>query len=261
MAVDYSEFVTLPNSLNDALVFDNQGNLYASHSGKFTATGLMGTNVQKITPDGKVSDVATDFKGPLGHDFDSKGNMYVANYNDGTIDKVIPDGTKSLFTDLGKAGFASGILINSQDDIFVASYSGNAIYKVGPSGNAEVWVKDSNFNGPVGIATDEDGNIYIGNYEDGRTFKIQANKTVTELSVTPGGAGYITYAKGMIYTTGRSTHKIYQIPVSGGSAKELAGSATAGFKFPNGITASNDGAKLYVSNYQNNKIIVIENFQ
>ena len=261
LAVDYREFITLPNGLNDALAFDNQGNLYISHSGKFGATGLMGANVQKVTPDGKISNIATDFQGPLGHDFDSKGNMYVANFNNGTVDKITPDGTKTSFADLGEAGFASGILVNSQDDIFVASYSGNAIYKLDILGNAKIWVKNSDFNGPVGIDMDEDGNIYIGNYEDGRIFKIQANKTVTELSTAPDGAGYITYASEMIYATGRSTNKIYQIPISGGLTTELDGSATAGFKFPNGITTSNDGSKLYVSNYQNNKIIVIENFK
>jgi len=261
VAVDYREFVTMPQGLNDALTFDTQGNLYVSHSGKFTSTGLAGKSIHKITPDGLISTITSNVRGPLGHDFDSKGNMYVSNYNTGTIDKIFPDGTKVIFANIGSSGFASGIVINSKDDIFVASYSGNAIYKLDTQGKPEIWVKAQGFNAPVGITIDENGNIYVGNYNDGRIFKIQTNKKVIELSPSLDAAGYITYAKGNIYATGINTNKIYQIPVSGAPTKELKGSADAGFKFPNGITTNNDGSKIYVSNYQNNKIVIIENLK
>jgi sugar lactone lactonase YvrE len=262
-AADYSTFTTMRQGFNDALSFDPQGNLYVSHGGDFGSTGLLGTTVQKVTPAGDITDVATNFNGPTGHDIDSKGNIFVANYNNGTIDKVTPAGVVSSFVDLGGSSFASSILINSPDDMFVTSDGSNKNFKVSASGNSEEWVSGNGLNGPVGIVMDEDENIYVSNYNNGKVFKVNSDKTITEISDTPGGIGYITYIDGMIYATGINTHKIYQIPVSGGTAIELQGSDTAGFTSPNGIAISNDGSKIYVSNYSSNnrKIIVIENFR
>jgi DNA-binding beta-propeller fold protein YncE len=251
----------MPSSGNDALRFDVKGNLYVSHSGDFGATGLSGTLVRKITVGGTVSTYVNDLKGALGTNFDSQGNMYIANYNNGEIYKKSPHGKQSIFVDMGSTGFASGITINKKDELYIASYAGNVIFKVDIHGAKQLWVEDKRFDGPVGIVMDEDDNIYVGNYNNGKVFKIDHNKVITELSSAPVGLGYITYTNGMIYGTGYSKNIIYKIPTNGSAVQVLEGSAEADFKFPNGITASNDGKKLYVSNYQNNKIIVIEDFE
>ena len=261
MAVDYSTFVDMPSSFNDALNIDSQGNIYVSNPGSYGNSGYGGKILYKVTPDGIISDVATSINGTLGHDFDSNGNIYVANANDGSITKISPDGASSFFADLGGPGFASNIKINSQDEIFVTGYSANAIFKLDLQGNSETWIQGNGFSGPVGLDMDEEENIYVSNYNDGRTFKIQANKTMTELSSVPSGSGYITYGSGAIYATGINTNKIYRMSVTGGEVTELEGSSNADFTNPNGIVMSNDGNKIYVSNYSNNKIIVIENFK
>ncbi len=260
MAVDYSVHTIMPSSGNDALQLDNHNNLYVSFSGKFGATGLSGTKVRKISANGDITEHVSNLNGPLGTNFDSQGNMYVANYNTGDITKLTPKGESTLFVDIGSAGFASGIAIDSHDNIFVASFAGNAIYKVDLSGKKELWIKDKRLNGPVGIVMDEMENIYVGNYNDGKVFKIEKNKTITELAAAPVGLGYIAYAKGSVFGTGYNKNVIYKIGVNGGPVQVLEGSAEAGFKFPNGITTSPDGEKLYVSNYLNKKIIVIQNF-
>ena len=257
MAADYSEFAVMPTGSNDSVTIDASGNLYVAHAGNFNADGLTGTTVRKVALDGTISDYVTGLSGPLGTDFDTNGNLYIANFNTGELSKVTPEGVKTSFSTLGNA---SGIVINSQDEIFVSSYNENAIYKVSSAGNAQLWLQDNGLNGPVGIVLDESENIYVGNYNDGKVFKIDSNKIQTELNSAPDNAGYITYAHGMIYTTGINTNKIYQIPVAGGDVEELAGSAEAGFLFPNGITASENGTKLFVSNFESDQIIVIENF-
>jgi len=257
MAADYSEFAVMPTPSNDGLSFDSNGNLYVSHAGVFGNTGLSGSTVRKVTPQGEISDAASGLSGPIGNRFDSAGNMYIANYNTGEITKVAPDGTSSSFARLGNA---SGIIINSQDELFVSSYNESVIYKLSPEGESQLWLSGEGLNGPVGIDLDEEENLYVGNYNDGRIFKITADKTVTELAPAPDYTGHIAYANNMIYTTALSQDLIYQIPVSGGDALELEGSTEGGFSFPNGITASPDGSRLYVSNYTNDKIILIENF-
>lgn len=260
-AADYSVHTVMPSSGNDALTFDVKGNLYVSYSGDFGATGLSGTLVRKIAIDGTVSTYANNLKGALGTNFDSQGNMYIANYNNGEIYKITPNGKQALFVDMGSAGFASGITINAKDEMFVASYAGNVIFKVDTHGAKQLWVEDKRFNGPVGIVMDEEDNLYVGNYNNGKVFKIDNNKTVTELSSAPVGLGYITYANSMIYGTGYSKNIIYKIPTNGSAVQVLEGSTEAGFRFPNGITTSNDGKTIYVSNYQNNKIIIIKDFE
>jgi len=260
LAVDYSVHSIMPSNGNDALKIDNNNNLYVSYSGKFGVTGLSGTKVRKVSANGDVTEHLSNLNGPLGSNFDSLGNMYVANYNTGAITKLTPQGQSSLFVDIGSAGFASGIAIDNDDNIFVASFAGNAIYKVSLTGKKELWLKDERLNGPVGIVLDENENIYVGNYNDGKVFKINKNKTVTVLAAAPVGLGYIAYANGAVFGTGYNKNVIYKITVDGDTVQELEGSAEAGFKFPNGITTSSDGKRLYVSNYLNNKIIVIENF-
>ncbi|MCJ8320621.1 MAG: NHL repeat-containing protein [Colwellia sp.] len=253
-AVDYSEFATMPGSANDGLSFDLEGNLFVSHING----DLSGSKIYKVAVGGEISIAVSDLSGPLGTDFDSQGNLYVANYNSGVITKITPGGEQSRFSNLIDV---NGIVINDQDELFVTSYNASVVYKVAPSGEYEIWLQGNGLNAPVGIALDENDNIYVGNYENGRIFKIDSAKTVTELGSSPDSYGnaYIAYANGMVYATGINSNKIYTVPVDGGAVAELDGSGAAGFSFPNDIVANEDGTKLYVSNFNNNKIIVIEN--
>ncbi|NQZ83754.1 MAG: hypothetical protein HRT52_22380 [Colwellia sp.] len=261
MAVDYSQFAVLGTSNNDGLSIDASGNLYVTNSGKFNlqGTALLGDTVRKITPSGTISVAVTDLAGPLGSAFDSDGNMYIANYNNGVITKVTPSGIVSTFASFGLSA-PSGIIINSQDEMFVSSYTGNVLHKLTMDGESEVLVQDSGLDGPTGMAIDEAGNLYVGNYEFGKLYKVDANNNMIYLGTVPGGIGYIAYHNGTIYATGIAQDKIYQIPAEGGQAEELEGSSVVGLNSPNGIIVNDNGSKIYVSNYQNNKIVLIENF-
>ena len=241
----------MPNTGNDALSLDSNGNLYVSHYGKGS---ISGDTVYKIGTDGSISEGVSGLNRPLGIDFDSNGNIYIAG---GNIQKVSPDGAASTFSNFSSA---SGIVITPQNELYVSSYTGNKIYKVTSAGDKEVWVRDNGLNGPVGIAYDESGNVYVGNYEDGKIFKISSDKTFTQLGSVSGGIGYITYSNGIIYATARAKNKIYKVAVTGGATEVLEGSSGGGFSFPNGITVSNDGTKMFVSNYNSSKIVLIENF-
>jgi sugar lactone lactonase YvrE len=257
MAIDYSEYAVLGTKNNDGLSIDENGNLYASNSGRFSSNTLTGESVYKIAPNGAVSTFTTDLSGPLGSYFDSAGNFYVANYNNGKITKISVNGEKAVFSNFSNA---SAITINSQGEFFVSSFFGNKIYKVDSTGNKEVWVTDSRFDGPVGISLDEEENIYVANYNGGKVFKIDSNKSISQLANLPSGIGYITYSNGILYATGYTTNRIYKIPINGDQYTTLEGSVDAGFSAPNGIIVSHDGSKLFVSNYENKTIMLIENF-
>ena len=141
-AVDYSTFATMPNSGNDGLIFDLEGNLYVS----YIAGNLTGDKIYKIAIDGEITIAVSDLAGPLDIDFDSMGNMYVANYNSGIITKITTEGKKSRFSNIINV---NGIVINKQDELFVTSFNDSVVYKVSASGESEIWLQGNGLNAPV----------------------------------------------------------------------------------------------------------------
>lgn len=106
--------------------------------------------------------------------FDSKGNLIVGNFGDGTLHKIIFDANQkvSKVELLAKTDFNSdldpkspgfiteavkskmrttdGIAVDSADTVYVADFSNNAISKVSPSGEIEVIAQDEDNDGSTG---------------------------------------------------------------------------------------------------------------
>ena len=106
--------------------------------------------------------------------FDSKGNLYVGNFGDGVISKIIMDAqgnveSNTVFArtdfditlDPNSPGFLAkamkskmrttdGICVDSKDNLYVADFSNNAIAKVTPSGEVSVLAQDSDSDGRHG---------------------------------------------------------------------------------------------------------------
>jgi sugar lactone lactonase YvrE len=105
-------------------------------------------------------------KSAVGLDFDSQGNLFLANAADFTIWKYAPNGSGVLFgttsftlTDAGPFGVA----IDSHDNVFVAGF--NAIDKFTPDGTRSYFVFGyGNVNNPRGLAMDSADNLYVANY-------------------------------------------------------------------------------------------------
>ena len=74
--------------------------------------------------------LSTELSGPTGLDVDVDGNVFVANFNDGVITKISPDGTVVPFVDLGNSMAASNVIVNDDGSLWVSSYGNNKIYKV-----------------------------------------------------------------------------------------------------------------------------------
>ena len=71
-----------------------------------TATSMIAQNfdgVDQVTPTGQVTDIANGsmFDDPRGIAVDSSGNLYVANYSNGTVVKITPTGVVSRSTPPG----------------------------------------------------------------------------------------------------------------------------------------------------------------
>ncbi|WP_460503748.1 NHL repeat-containing protein, partial [Hymenobacter agri] len=93
---------------------DGQGNLYVADYGN--------QRIRKITPGGTVSTLAgsgtagfadglgaaAQFNGPNGLAVDGQGVVYVSDYENNRIRKVLPNGTVSTLAGTGQRGFADG---------------------------------------------------------------------------------------------------------------------------------------------------------
>ena len=251
------------SSVGDALTVDWRGNVYASD---FQG----GTAIYKIKPNGEATTYATGFNGPAGSDFDSHGNLFVANFNSGVVSKVTPDGAVSTFA----AGLNGpvGVVVDEHDNVFVTDAGignnpGRKISKITPDGIVSTFVDfgaiDPGFLALGGLARDRRGNFYVSNFINGKIKKVTPNGTATDFAIIPGNIsfetgplGYLTYSNGNLFVTYIGGNQIFKITLAGetsvfagtGQPGEVDGSlSTAQFNGPNGIAATRFGAVLYVS--------------
>jgi DNA-binding beta-propeller fold protein YncE len=144
------------------IAVDAQNNVYVADTRNNT--------IRKITPAGVVSTLAGSgglvgsgdgaggsarFNGPYAVAVDSAGNLYVADFFNGTIRKIDTTNTVStLAGSAGNLGFADG------------------------AGSA------AQFNQPYGVAVDGSGNIYVADTYNRAIRKVSATGTVTTLNGT-----------------------------------------------------------------------------
>jgi hypothetical protein len=166
--------------------FSNAGETINATAGSFSVpVTLAGTSPPTISP------FASGFDSPQGLAFDTAGNLYVANYNSGTVSKVTPTGTVSTFAS-GLGHPDGGLAFDAAGNLYVADFGNNLIRKVTPAGVVSTFV--FNINNPAALAFDAAGNLYVANL--GNTGQPQ-----TVSKVTPAGVVSI-FASGFLYPTG-----------------------------------------------------------
>jgi gliding motility-associated-like protein len=233
------------------LTTDAEGNIYLADADNY--------RIRKITPEGKVSTLAPDgipggpnfaspkFNLPHGVVRDAAGNLYVANYANHNILKIVTDGTITVFAgglligipQDGQGAAASvinpnAIAIDAAGNLYVSD-GNNLIRKISPAGYVFTFVGSgeaatvdgkytaASFNQPAGIVVDAAGNLYVAEQKGNVIRKVSPFGDVT------------TFAGSGIYGTGDGT----------GTA--------ANFALPTGITIDKSG-NLYVADWGNGTI-------
>jgi sugar lactone lactonase YvrE len=114
------------------------------------------------------------FDSPTGLAVDAKGNILVADTNNGRIEKFSPTGTflSTLGTDPighGQLGHPNGIAIDGAGNVYVADVSNHVVEKLAPDGNVITEWKGPapGFYGPRRIAIGPDESVYV--VDQGRT--------------------------------------------------------------------------------------------
>jgi DNA-binding beta-propeller fold protein YncE len=175
-AVRQGQFIKRPNQ-----------ELYATYFSKvFEDNRYNGLIIYKVpdTPPAKLSSLPEgvtnmfeggrgtgrgQFDSPTGLAVDAKGNILVADTNNGRIEKFSPTGTflSTLGTDRighGQLGEPNGIAVDRSGNIYVAEVASNhRVQKLAPDGTfiAEWKGPDAGFYGPRRIAIGPDDSVYV----------------------------------------------------------------------------------------------------
>jgi sugar lactone lactonase YvrE len=149
--------------------------------------------------------VASGFAFAEGPAIDRDGNLYVVNYREsGTIGKVAPDGTASVFIDLRKhlkaegekAPSCNGLKIDDDGNLIGAETGTSQVIRIARDGKSvEVLVREVNgerLRGLNDVALDPKGNIYFSNPGQKNVYRWnRSDGTVDRLNPEPIGSNGI----------------------------------------------------------------------
>ena len=206
------------------LTKDSKGNIYIADRSnnvirKFntrtnTVTIYAGIQGSSGSQDGNALTEAT-FKGPTGLDFDSAGNLYVAEYDNHRIRKISSEGVVSTVAGTGSAGFTDGasdvarfrnpfdVKVGPDNRLYVADYSNNRIRVIESNGSVSTYVGangsgDSNgprssaqLRNPTGLSFDSKGDLFVSDLGNGKIKKISSDNVTTV-----AGSGTRSFADG-----------------------------------------------------------------
>lgn len=144
---------------------------------------------------------------------DSRGNVYIADFESHRVRKVSPSGTMTTFAgrDGGGAFPANGspatsarldaphgVAADAQGNVYVSDTNNGRVYRVSPGGTITTFAGtgQSSFSGdggpatsarlyaPAGLAVDRQGNVYIADSYNQRVRKVSASGTITTFAGT-----------------------------------------------------------------------------
>lgn len=242
------------------LAVDASGNVFVADYAnqlirKITPAGVVTTYTGQVGVMGSTNGTLAQaqFASPFGLVFDSTGNLFVSDLDNGTIRKITSAGQVSTLAGTplqfgaadgqGAAAMFSGVYfltVDAQNNIYVADGGNHAIRKITQDGTVTTFAGtlgssgylDSSdkltalFNEPYSVAFDTSGAVLVGDTYNHRIRKIHTTGEVTTLSGS--AAGFL------------------------GGYADGAG-ATAKFSYPSGILTDLAGG-LYVTDQWNNAV-------
>jgi hypothetical protein len=203
---------------------------------------------------------SASFSAPENGAFDSKGNLFIADYGNNMIRMITPGGTVSTFAGKTTSGFAngqgtnasfnspSGLVFDKQGNLYVSDELNNAIRKIDPQGNVTTFAgtglvgfrdaqgTNAAFDRPIGLAIDTISNLlYVA---DSRNNAIRTIDLTLGNVSTLAGTGQPGSQDGII--TGNPVYATFNSP--------------RGIALVSSVTANSETVNLFIADYGNNKI-------
>lgn len=173
-----SVFATgLTNPVGNAI--DAEGNFYVNDNNNFSTGNLL-----KIAPDGTKSIVATIQGYPAGLLLGTDGNFYVSNYNRGVLSKVTPDGTITEFATDSRLTGGVGIAYGNDGNIIVGNLINGDVLSIDTSGAVSLIGKVPTVaeGSVIGYITFFEGNVYATGAAARKIYKMSLAGEVTEFA-------------------------------------------------------------------------------
>lgn len=203
-------------------VFNMDGIHVADDGLIYAAEGFRGDRLFVITPDGRVFIQASGLAGPIDVATDSKGNLYVSNFNDATVSKITSAGVVTKFADVLPG--PAGIVVDSHDNVLVSQYGvgngdGTTVTKISPKGVVSALSSGGLLQAPVATAIDDEDNVYVANFNEGSIIKISpdgAQELLAKVDAPNGFAvGHMAFVKNRLFASSVAAQKIIVIRKNG----------------------------------------------
>jgi len=156
---------------------------------------------------------------------DSKGNLYVSSWLDGTVKKINDNGSAKLLLNLknteAKDVTVLSLICDAADNVYAAAAPSGTIYRIAPDGKI---AKFSSVTAPYvwAMAFDGEKNLLAATGPEGKLFQISPEGTaqvvftapdrhVIAMTASSGGAYFATYPRGKVYRlSGGKVSPVYE---------------------------------------------------
>ena len=138
------------------------------------APAKLATNPSPVLANSTVRVIATNFNAPSGLAFDKTGHLYIANFATNSIDRISPDGSRSVFSSGANFKGPIGITVDDSNNVYVANYTSGTIARINPAGISTII--GTGFKSPYYLTMDRDGNLYVSQQDDNSVVRMSLPK-------------------------------------------------------------------------------------
>ena len=242
--VQDSEFLNYPRGIDQ----DAAGNFYIAD--------YRNNSVLKITPEGTVSEFATDLYYPIDVDLDHQGNLLVLSYysnRDKSLVRLGTDGSRTNIKLNTVVGYPQALEVLDDGRILIATDS--ALYAVTLEANNSqantTMLVGRGLNAPLDLVADSHGNLFITDKGSDAIAKFAGNKLSIWATDIKQPSGITIDADDNLYVTSLGDNSLLKITSKG--EKSVIASGLAG---PYDVKIAPDG-NFVVSNSNAHEIVTI----
>jgi DNA-binding beta-propeller fold protein YncE/class 3 adenylate cyclase/predicted Ser/Thr protein kinase len=261
-----------PNAGAWGVAVDGAGNVYVTDSNTQTVPSIFiqKGRVVKLSPAGKTlahwgkpGSAKGQFNGPKGLVVDDKGNVYVADHDNGRIQKFSPRGVWLAQWGSVQVPGPSALAVDEQGNVYVADVVSSRILKFSATGQPLAqWgprLPGPRLAGPSGTAVDASGNIYVTDTGNNRLEKLSP---AGELLAVWGGNGRFNAPYGVavdthgaVYVTESLGNRLDKISPAGTLQWRHDRAGAEPLSVPSGVAVDARG-RVYVADTGNSRIAV-----